>query len=715
MSKDLYRYFRVEARELLQGLTDGVLALEQGESASGIIDRLLRIAHTLKGAARVVKQGEVAELSHAIEELLTPHRELTKALPPEIVSQVLAMVDECSDRLQPVLSDSGTSTKPPPTEPASSSRPTTVSSQPASQTPIVPNLRTPQQEPPPDQPVSSVRVEFAEIDAILEEMAGAATRLEKLGRDADSLATVADQLRSLVDIAARARSRDSKISQIREFAENAESAILALIQSISSSVNRSLRDARELRSQVSDLRLLPARELFAPLSRTARDAAQTLQKQVNFETEGGDHRLESHALRSLRDALVQVVRNAVAHGIESPSERERKGKPPAGRVTFRVSKRGGRVLLAVIDDGRGVDLHAVRHQVVQRGIVSPGSASQLSDEEANRFLFQPGFSTAASVTELMGRGIGLDLVRSITTGLKGEVDLQSEPGRGTVVEISVPLSLESTTTVEFQAGTWSGLLPFDSILKTLRVKDAEIVQTPTGQRLLHDGKAIPFRPLTEVLGGTQMEAEEREGTAIVLQSGAGDRAAIGVDRIGGVRTITARPVPTLAGPTPLVDSITLDAAGVPVAVFDPAAISQTIHSTSGRVVVKASAPQPPILVVDDSLTTRMLEQSILEAAGFEVHLATSGEEALEKAAGTRYALFLVDVEMPGMSGFELLERFRADPALRDIPSILVTSLASPDHRLRGEQAGARAHIAKGEFNEEKLLQTIRRLIGGGHP
>lgn len=678
MAKDPYRYFRVEARELLEGLTQGILALEKGDTSQELIGRLMRLAHTLKGAARVVKQAEVADLAHAMEEILAPRRDTGGAIPREQVNRLLSLIDACNERLKPVLA---------------------------------PPERDGESTPPPAKPeelTASLRVEVTEVDTILYELADANVRLASLWQEATALEGVGEMLNRLVEKLTATAGNTFDVDAIRTLATEARSALKEHSRALRLSTERTQQDFDRVRDRVGDLRLLPARELFAGLERTARDAAEALKKRVKFEATGGEHRLDAHILLALRDALIQIARNAVAHGIESEREREISGKPREGSIQLQVFKRGGRVHFVVNDDGRGIDLTAIRRVVSERRLATSVAAQTLGMREAIQLLFQGGVSTAPAVSEVMGRGVGLDVVRATVARLKGDIDIHSEPGRGTTIEIAVPVSLESLDVLAVSASEWTGLIPFDAVRHTLQLKESDLVHSATGTTLFYDDEAIPFRLLGEIVGGSRITAKSGAWTAVIVRSRGGS-AALGVDRLEGVRNVVVRPLPPLCGPVPLIASVTFNATGDPQLVLDPAALLDSVRTKTGRATEPVAARPLPILVVDDSLTTRMLEQSILETAGYEVDLATSGEEGYEKARKGRYAVFVVDVEMPGMNGFELLERFRADPLTNQTPAILVTSRVSPEDLRRGELVGARAHISKGDFDGGHLLRTIRRL------
>jgi two-component system chemotaxis sensor kinase CheA len=269
--------------------------------------------------------------------------------------------------------------------------------------------------------------------------------------------------------------------------------------------------------------------------------------------------------------------------------------------------------------------------------------------------------------------------------------------------------ISSLTTLGVEASGVAAAIPLDSVRRIVRLPAEAVLRTATGEAIVFEGRTIPFAPLAALFdAGSRSREPGRAWTAVVVSSGAGG-VAVGVDALRGTATIVVRPLPALAPARPFILGASLDAAGNPQVVLDPDGVV-----SAAKRVEAASAPTPapraPVLVIDDSLTTRMLEQSILESAGYAVDLATSAEEALEMARRTRYGLFLVDVEMPGMDGFTFVERTRADPLLRDVPAILVTSRAEPEDRDRGVEAGAVAYIVKSDFDQTELLEIIRRYL-----
>ncbi len=667
MAKDAYRYFRIEARELLDSLAKGVLDLDKGSAGEGGVPGLLRLAHTLKGAARVVKQAEIADLIHGVEDTLTPYRDLGMLVPRAQVDSVLAAVDAMNARLALL-------TIPQEAGPVAEARV-------------------------PDAPLRMARVDIVEVDVVLE-------GLGEVGSELAALRRVASTLEKTAGLASQwSEQMAASSASVRAMAEEVQVAIAAAQRSMVSSVERIDRELRQARDAAEKLRLVPVATVFNTLERSARDAAHSVGKQVVFEASGGDVRIDAEVLDSVQTALVQLVRNAVAHGIEPVAQRQAHGKAPAGRVTLEVIRRGYHVWFRCQDDGGGVDLEAVRRAILRKGAVALDTHGLTATDLIGQLL-KGGITTAPTITELAGRGIGLDVVREVVQRLNGEVTAETSMGSGTMFELRVPMSLASLNVLMVEAGGQVVAIPLDAVKRTLRVFPADIVHSPQGMSILHEEKLIPLAPLT--LGLFPRMAQASNTLTVVVVASAGELVAVTVTRLCGMDTVVLRPLPALAPAEAIVLGMHLDTEGNPRMVLDPEQFGKiTRLSSHAAPVVQALRP---ILIIDDSLTTRMLESSILESAGFTVELATSAEEGLDMAKRNPYALFLVDVEMPGMDGFGFVEHARADPGLRDVPSILVTSRDSAEDRQRGLNAGACAYIVKGEFDQVDFLQRIMELV-----
>jgi two-component system chemotaxis sensor kinase CheA len=670
-ARDPYKYFRIEGRELLDGLSQGVLEIERGSSGPEVIARLLRLAHTLKGASRVVRLGAVAERAHDIETVLTPHRAGAPAT-PEAVARLVALLDEVRTGLA------------------------AIDAVPAPE----PSLAV---SPSPASALETVRVELDDMDRLLDAVSEAAVQVHGLRRASAEI----ERVQRLADVLAEhLGAQGGPPVKAQATAAELRESLRRLGRSLTTGVEQAGVELVQVQDAATRLRLLPASSAFPLLERAARDAARAVGRTIDFQASGGSIRLDAHVLGALRDALLHIVRNAVAHGIEPEAHRLAAGKPARGRIDVSVERWGNKVAFVCRDDGRGIDVAALRHAAVRGGILDPNAS--LSPGDAFRLLLKGGITTTTAVTEVSGRGIGLDVVREVAARLEGDVSVRSEPGRGATFEVVVPVSLSSLQALVVEASDAVASVPLEAVRRTLRIDDRDIARSSGVESVVYEGNVIPFVPLARALGRSRAPAP-KTWSAVIVEAASGI-AAVGVDRLRGTVHTVVRSLPAHASAHAIVAGAALDAEGTPQIVLDAGGLVASARATR-YVAGEAPKARPPVLVIDDSLTTRMLEKSILEAAGYVVETATSAEEGLEKARAGSYGLFLVDVEMPGMDGFQFVAQTRADPTLRDIPAILVTSRSSPSDRERGRRVGARAYVVKGEFDQSMLLSTLRGLIG----
>ncbi len=685
MARDPYKYFRLEARELLTQFGAEMLELEKSGNSSNQIQRLLRLAHTLKGAARVVKLPDIADRAHAIEDTLSPLRESTDGVPRACIDTILKYLDDIGERLQALTSvDSAVAS----------------TSSGISHTPL------------PEERLRTVRADIAEMDALLDGVVETHTALNGL-RSGPQRIEQAQHLTALLLAQLARPAREGTRQPLVNFdrahatAEDLWKNLGGLKSFLGRAVDQMDRELQQLRDTAEQLRLVSAGALFTSLERLARDVARTLGKQVTFESAGGDIHLDAYVLNGVQSALVQIIRNAVAHGIESERERRAAGKTTAGHIALSVSRRGRQILFQCHDDGSGVDLEAVRRVAAQRGLLE-ADAQPLGAEELIRLLLRGGISTSESITDTSGRGVGLDVVREAIEQLRGNIVVRTEAGKGTTFELAVPLSVTSLEGLVVEAAGSAVTIPLDAVRTVVRVISDEISETASGASILFEGNSIPFVSLPRALFGTR--GAGRQVWSTVILAGGENLAAVGVDRLLGTARVVVRPLADLVPVGTLVAGASLDAEGNPQLVLDPEGlVAEAQHGRAAE--LEPPQAERPILVIDDSLTTRMLEQSILESAGYEVDVAISGEEGLESARRKHYALILVDVEMPGMDGFTFVEQIRADPALHDIPAILVTSRNAPEDLQRGKDVRAQGYVIKSEFDQTKLLAMIKPLIG----
>lgn len=679
--RDPYKYFRIEARELLEGLRHGVSRLDRAHEDPALVPLLLRLAHTLKGAARVVRLASASELAHRLEDLLAPWRDNPAGPTPAQQDELQRMVGQIADRLAEIDR--------PPDTPAASTAPAA---------------------PIPDP----VRLQAVEVEAALSGVAGTAAELAALRDDFGTLDHAGGQARRLLARAVRGRSAGAGHATA-ELAGETEELVVSLERArrrLLGRTDRIGRDLQRLHEDTARLRLLPTEALWSYLDRVVRDAAQTLGKRVRLETSSRTPRIDSPVFAGLQEALLHLTRNTVAHGIEPEEVRKTAGKPAEGCMRVSIEHRCDALKVVCEDDGGGIDTMAVRRAALARGWLPPDTPATLGMDEAIGLLLRGGMTTASQPGQMAGRGIGLEVVRTAVVRLGGHIAVRSKPGRGTTVTLELPVAVSAMEVLGVTAGDTTWLLPLGSVRSVLRPGSGDVRPAARGEELHAEGRVLPYASLSRIAFPTA-PAGGRVSSArgvVVLRAadGSGD-VALGVDRLLGTSEAIVRPLPALAAALPLVAGASLEAGGPPRLVAAEAPLIAAVRQADAS-AIPAAAPRPPILVVDDSLTTRMLEQSILESAGFVVDAAVSGEDALRRMGERRYGLLLVDVEMPGMDGFTLIEKLRADPAWRDVPAILVTSRDSAWDRRRGREAGAQDYVIKSEFDQRRLLQRINDLL-----
>jgi two-component system, chemotaxis family, sensor kinase CheA len=682
--RDPLRYFRLEARELVDQISAGVLDLDQQPGAD-LVNRLLRFAHTLKGAARVVKQQDIADRAHEFEEVLVPHRGQGEALPADEMRELLRL----NDQIAAYVSALEVEPAPPPAEEEAPEAP----QQPRQEEPAPPRAAT--------ADLDELLDAIGEANARIAPLRDGSRAMSRLQRSAE---TLADQLR----IRRTALSEPAGRAQVQRLAGE----LGGLGRRLTDAIDQIERELDEVRGRAEGLRLVSAGTIFTALHRAVRDAADAEGKRVRFIASGAEVRMGPHLLNQISGAFLHVVRNAVVHGIEPAEVRLTAGKPAEGTVSVSVERRGRYAIIRCTDDGRGFDLAALLRTARERGLLAPGDPDP---EPARLFglVLRGGISTSPAVTEVAGRGIGMDVVRDVADQLSGELTIRSEPGGGSTVELTVPLTLLSMNGLVVEAGPTVATVPLEVVRRCVRLTPEEAAIAATTGRLAHDDQVIPFLPLARTLYAGSVVPDTAAGPTVAVVVSADDvTVAVGVDRLAGTSTLVARPLPDLAPAAAVIGSVAIDLDGNPRLVLDPhglVAEARRGYATADGGPATA-APPLPILVVDDSLTTRMLERSILESAGYEVDLAASGEEGLEMARSRDYGLFLTDIDMPGIDGFTFVAETRADPALAGVPAILVSSRSSAEDRRRGADVGAGAYVVKGEFDQEELLGHIRRLI-----
>jgi chemosensory pili system protein ChpA (sensor histidine kinase/response regulator) len=502
---------------------------------------------------------------------------------------------------------------------------------------------------------------------------------------------------------------------------------------VDSDIDEFTKLAHHLQDEITAARMVPIGNLYTRLSRTVRDASKAAGRPVELSLEGAETELDNNIIQHISDPLIHLVRNAVAHGLEGPKERQQHGKPEKGRVEVRAYHRGNHIFIEVEDDGRGIDYDAVRSRVIESGAMSSLAAAELSERELRDFLFRPGFTTASTMTELAGRGVGLDVVRANVHALNGEIEVRSEPGRGACFTVKVPLTLIISQALFVRCGSAVFALPLAVVEEIRRLKPSEIEDV--GGRLLTRVRDVVTEVVRLDLQLALPALEPVNGYFhMVIVKVAGKQVGVIVEEVLGkdeiviknlgnyLRRVKLFPGTTIAPDGSLILLIDLNrlvsndnaerhalSSSSPAArVFAPGAEAVA----AGNIPAAAVDPvenDRVVVVADDSISVRKFVGRMLEKAGYRVKLASDGLEASEIIADLGCHLVITDLEMPRMNGYELLAHLRQDPMTRKIPVLVVTSRAGAKHRDRAMKEGASGFLTK-PVQEDQLISTVESLI-----
>ncbi len=473
-----------------------------------------------------------------------------------------------------------------------------------------------------------------------------------------------------------------------------------------------------IQESVNRIRMLPLSAIFNFFPRLVRDIAREQGKEVDLHIRGGETRLDKRILEELKDPLTHLLRNSIDHGLESPEVRQAAGKPPAGRLNLTASQKGNNVLVELEDDGQGIDPQKIREVALKREFISPEALHEMTTSQLIQIIFQPGFTTKNIITDVSGRGVGLDVVLTNIEKLKGKISTNSSLGRGTRFSITLPLTLATTQALLIRTSGQRFAIPLTAVEFTGEVELEEVSTVEGKETVLISGQPVSLIRLSEVLelpehpGGS----EEQGKIPLVVLSSIEDRVAFVVDEFIGEKEVVVKHLGSHLVRVPNVAGATLLADGTPVMILNVFDLIKNARKARGLWVMEKRRARElaqtryTILVVDDSITTRTLEKNILESSGYLVVTAVDGAEAMEKIKTRKVDLVVTDVQMPRMDGFVLTASLKKDKNYQQLPIILVTSLESEEDKRRGIEVGADAYITKGAFDQGNLLNTIRQLI-----
>jgi two-component system chemotaxis sensor kinase CheA len=664
---ELADMFRDEAMQRLDQMDTELLEIESGEADAESVGSLFRHAHTIKGVASMLGFDDIRALAHAAEDILAQVRE-TGVFPPDLAAPLLrataalrAMVTGSAEPIGDLLSD------------LAACRAALADGHVNAAAAAGPGGSGPDGSGP---EASAPGPERPATDAT----AGAEHMLR----------VPAAKLDHLLDVTAEVLEYRSRLTHTLGQEQ-------LMSQDVTDTLGAGDRLVGELRDMAFSMRMLPISAITGPLPRAIRDLARAVGKEVDFVVTGADTELDRVILEGLSEPLTHLLRNAVVHGIETPAEREGAAKPARGRVELRAVPRGSMVEIVIADDGRGVSREVMEAVGLEESLAG--------------LLARPGYSTAGEVTELAGRGVGLDAVRAYVNALGGNFSIRSQPGHGMEVVLLLPLGLAISEVLLFErAGEVYGV-PLSAVEEVVMVTKTFTLQGRCALEVR--GNSLPVTDVAATLGIATPPLGARPPAIVVT---AGDRqAATTCDSLLGAEDVVVKPLgPVLADLADYIGAAVLGDGRIALLVGAATLTRQAPIAAGWPEPETAPGPAtaPKILVVEDSFSVRELQRSILETAGYPVVTARDGRDALAVLdRDSQIALVVTDVEMPGLDGIGLTQAIRASAARSSLPVVIVTSRGSDDDKRRGIEAGADAYMAKSGFDQQTLLAIVARLVG----
>ena len=739
----LFDLFRSEAEQHCGALADGLIRLERDAHDPSLVEPLMRAAHSIKGAARIIGLDVAVSLAHAMEDCLvriqkgqeipTASRvddllkgaDLLLALSRQndetaartwLDTQSAAVDALCASFAKPATAAAPvTAPVETPTAPAPAPRAPAASPTPAPAAPTAPAASVA------DAPGSaSVLVSSATLDALLR-LSGEALvegrRLERLG---DLVVRAKRTNRALLDAVERQRD-DPSAASLRDAATEMSRTLETLSDRIAATSRRGADIGTTLHAQALEARMRPFRDACAALPRTVRDLARSLGKSVRLEIAGDHVSVDRDILRQLEAPLGHLVRNCLDHGIETPSERAAAGKPQEGTLRVEARHHAGSLLVSVGDDGRGIDRDRLRARIIERKLSPADIVASLGDAELLDFLFLPGFSTATTVTDVSGRGVGLDVVRAMAHGVGGSVEVRSDPGRGTTFAMRLPVTLSVVRAAMVSIAGEPYALPLARLERIDRVL-RESVETVEGRATARI--ADQAVGLVQASGLLELGDAEPAGESLAVVSiGARDRlCGLIVDEFLGEDDLVVRALDPRLGKVPHVSAASIRDNGQLLLLLDADDLVQSALQMLGEGRIRGAARPAAaaagatrrrrVLVVEDSITVREVERQMLQREGYEVDVAVDGVDGWNALQRGGYDIVLSDVDMPRMNGIDFIRTLRADPRFTTIPVIIVSYKDRAEDREAGLNAGATAYLTKGSFHDRSLLSTVADLCGG---
>ena len=772
--EELRNLFKTASEEHLQKLEAGLLHLETHPQDQARLEDVLREAHTLKGDSRMLGVVDVETLTHQLEDILAAARRGELILSPQIGDRLYQGVDAIRKLVHEAVTGEPTDVNvfyvlaqlmgadtaaseqnSEPTPEANPSFPNTTTEFPkvlSSQT----ELSLPAQAPPvleipafeqfpssaevgesaqvSNYQIDTIRVEPQKLDTLMTQ-AGELTvtkiRIAHRMAEIEEIVTLWEEwsrdafVNRLAFDSLERSSHNGELKQVQNFHHRAEQRLERLGVLVNRLRNTAYEDstrldivAGELESGIRTLRLLPLSTIFNLFPRMVRDLAKQQSKEVNLVIEGGETRADKRILEEMKDPLMHMLRNAIDHGIETTQEREHLGKPGAATIRLRGYQTASSIGIEIIDDGRGLDIESIKRTTLRRGICREEELATMTTAQIQSLIFAPGFSTRTAITEISGRGVGLDVVAKNVERLKGSIQVESTPGQGCTFRVRLDTTLTTTHVLIVEVNNISYALPVEFVQTTLLVPGRSIFAIEGSQTIALDGQPISVAWLADLLEVQLSAPASPKGASaakllpcIILKVGT-ERLGLLVDALLDEQDVVLKPQSKLLKRIRNVSGATILGTGEVCTILNPQDLIKSVckRTTSIERSFEEAQRKQAILLVEDSITIRTQVKRILEGAGYEVTAAVDGLDGFNKLRTHSFDAVVSDVQMPNLDGLGLAARIRQHKEYSELPIVLVTTLATDEDKIRGAEAGANAYITKGTFEQKILLDTLKRLI-----
>lgn len=745
--------FKEEAQDHLTNITSGLIELEKQsltfEQQLNVLEAIYREIHTLKGASRAVNLLELEAVCQSLETIFFTFKQ-RKSIPTleqfdllhstfnlieKLVSSNEMMQDDIKKQLQKLLSpvnalQSQISSKtiedkeknsPPPLQKQDIILPVTESPPIVEEKSAIPK---------------SVRITTEKLDNVLlkaEEMLSAKLSIQQRAsevKDILSLLKIEKRNWSKIESTLRKKykSLNTKIenenldNQTQKIISEFSNFLKSLDEKLSLLLTNTQRDRRALASTIDSLLddtkqlvMLPFSIILTSFGTMVRDISRERGKLVNFALQGENIEIDKRILEELKDPLVHIVRNAIDHGIESPEQRKLLNKPEQGIISIAIAQvLGNQIEIKITDDGCGIESEKVIASAINQGYLSQEDAKQLTEKEIISLIYQSGISTSPILTEFSGRGLGMAIVREKVEKLGGNITLETKHQQGTTIRIVLPLTVATFKGILLRTGNQHFILATGNVERALRIEMNAIKTVENKETVTIEDMPLPLIRLNDILDIPNSATSQSTFVEAVILNTLDDRIVLQIDEVLYEQEVLVKKLGTPLVRVRNIAGATILGSGKVVPIlnaFDIAkSVKKNIAKKTAVAEAKTNGKDKPILVVEDSITTRLLLKNILEMDGYQVNTAIDGLEGFEMLRKSQYALVVSDIEMPRMDGYELTSKIRADKNLANLPVVLVTALANPEDRERGIDVGANAYIIKSSFDNSNLLEIVKKLL-----